>query len=133
MLHFIFTHHPISTGKLSLEELELLQGREGQELRILDTVAADWDQVAIQIGFKPSQVRILERDHANDSRRACWKVFSEWLYRGQDLLPPTWNSLYDVLVNVDYEYAAHQMRGIVLNSQHDTYSKTQPYHNNECH
>ena len=107
-----------------MEELEVLQGK-GQELRILDTVAADWDHIAIQIGFAPSEIRILERDHANDSRRACWRVFSEWLCRDQDLLLPTWNSLYDVLVQVDYDYVAHQMRSIVTAASIDK-------QNNEC-
>ena len=108
-----------------MEELELLhRGGNHQELRIIDLVAAEWEQVAIQIGFQPYEIQRLERDYSNDTRRACWKVFNEWLCRGQDLVcqgqalygrdqdlhPPTWSSLYDVLVKLNYNYAAHQIK-----------------------
>ncbi len=96
-----------------MDKLKLLQGRNGQELKLVDMLAADWEQVAIQIGFQPYEVGILQRNHANDSRGACWKLFNEWISQNGDLLPPTWSSLYDVLLHVEYESAADQMKAIL--------------------
>ena len=93
-----------------MDKLRLLEGRDGQKLRLLDIVAADWDRVAIQIGFDHSKIRILERNLAHDVSQACWTIFNEWLcVHDESLLPPTWNSLRDVLLLCDYESVADQM------------------------
>ena len=92
-----------------MQELQLLQGSDGQRLQILERVAAEWEMLAIQIGFEPSKISILQRDYAENAYGACCRVFSEWLTQDS----PTWISLYDVLLHTNYENVADQMKALL--------------------
>ena len=77
-----------------LRELQLVKFPDGNELRIVDTVAPKWKQVAIALGFDGPRIETIEMGTHYKPGDACLKMFMEWLSKGHDL---TWDSLIQSL------------------------------------
>ena len=71
--------------KPKLHELQLLKFSDGSELRIIDTVAPKWKQVAIALGFDGPKIETIEMSAHYQTEDACLKMFIDWLSRGHDL------------------------------------------------
>lgn len=80
--------------KPKLSELQLLKFSDGNELRIMDTVAPKWKQVAIALDFDGPRIEAIEMGARYMPGDACLKMFIDWLSRGRDL---TWDSLIEAL------------------------------------
>lgn len=104
-----------------MRELQHLQGHNGRAVRILDTLAAQWEHIAIAIGLETADINIISRDHAHDASQACLHLFIHWLDEenyplGQgSLLPPTWQSLHQSLIHAGFNSIADEIKQILEN------------------
>ena len=80
--------------KPKLSELLLLKFPDRKELRIMDTVAPKWKQVAIALDFDGPRIEAIEMGARYMPGDACLKMFIDWLSRGRDL---TWDCLIEAL------------------------------------
>ena len=80
--------------KPKLNELQLLKFPDGDKLRIIDTVASKWMQVAIALGLEGPKIEAIEMGAHYQPGDACLKTFIDRLSRGHDF---TWNSLIQSL------------------------------------
>ena len=80
--------------KPKLNELQFLKFPDGNALRIIDTVAPKWKQVAIALGFDGPKIKAIEMGAHYQPGDACLKMFIDWLSRGRAL---TWDSLIQSL------------------------------------
>lgn len=87
-------HHNFLGIKPKLSELQLLKFSDGDELRIIDTVAPKWKQVAIALDFDGPKIETIEIGAHYQPGDACLKMFINWLSKGCNL---TWNSLIQSL------------------------------------
>ena len=105
--------------KPKLHELQLLEFPDGKELRIIDTVAPKWRQVAIALGFEGPKIETIEMGAHFQPDDACLKMFIDWLSRGRDL---TWKSLIQSLKAANLTEIAN-----LLNSRIEIVSFTPVY------
>ena len=80
-----------------MHELQLLKLPNGTELRIMEKVAPEWDEVAVALGFDGARIRIMRTGTHHQPRKACLEMFTEWLNGSHDLRPPTWDALIQSL------------------------------------
>jgi hypothetical protein len=80
--------------KPKLRELQLLKFPDGKELRIIDTVAPKWKEVAIALDFEGPKIEAIEMGAHYQPKDACLKMFMDWLSRGRNL---TWDRLIQSL------------------------------------
>ena len=80
--------------KPKLSELQLLNFPDGKELRIIDTVAPKWKQVAIALDFDGPKIEAIDMGARYMPGEACLKMFIDWLSRGRVL---SWDSLIQSL------------------------------------
>ena len=80
--------------KPKLSELQLLKFPDGNELRIMDTVAPKWKEVAIALGFDGPKIETIEMGAHYQPGDACLKMFIDWFFSGHDL---AWDSLIESL------------------------------------
>ena len=72
----------------------MLKGVDGRELGVIKTVAPDWKDLAIALGFDQATIKKIEGDYRGSVKEACMWMFRNWLYEGgPDLAPCTWDAL----------------------------------------
>ena len=91
---------------IQLHQLDLLEGN-GKQVRVINTVAHDWERVAIRLHFTGDDITRIERDHSK-SERACQSVFTEWL-KGKGLRPTTWNTVIKALREAEFSQVADDL------------------------
>ena len=69
----------------------------GKKLRIVEQVAANWEKMAVSLGFDSNRISIIAQDVCYDSKEACFKMFDKWLRGEHDLKPPKWYYLIKCL------------------------------------
>ena len=77
----------------------------------MEEVTPNWENLAIQLKFKFSQIEQIR----NDNRRTvdcCQEMFSMWLTEGFRR-PVTWKTLLDALDDVDYQVMADKLRKLL--------------------
>ena len=99
---FIFTctdHVP------TIQQLQEIQGRDGKTVRIMDTVASEWEEIAIAMGFPAHELKTIRRDNLRDAKRATLHIFTQWL-GGDYCTPVSWGSLVDCLDQAGFSNVA---------------------------
>ena len=81
-------------------------------MRIINTVASRWNDIAIRLHFSGHDISRIERDHKESVVRACQAMFSEWL-AGKARKPITWNTLIEALQEAYYSKLASQVEIIL--------------------
>jgi hypothetical protein len=80
-----------------LRELQLLRFPNGNEVRIIERVAPEWDEVAVALGFNGAKIKTIKMGAYYQPGKACLEMFIDWLNGGHDLEPPTWDALIQSL------------------------------------
>ena len=99
---------------LSLSELTLFKWKntqgEVQTLNIINQVASQWWNIGILLGFTMPELETLQQKAMNDSIQSCRHVFSQWIDKGgHPKYPLTWNSLHELLVDIQKDSLAKQL------------------------
>ena len=66
-------------------------------MRIVEQVAANWEKLAVSLGFDSSRISIIGRQVHYEPVEACFKMFEKWLNGEHDLKPPKWYYLIKCL------------------------------------
>ena len=100
----------------SLDELQLLKSVDGSCIRIIETIAYDWQSVAIALGFNGPRIKNVERDHPNRCEGASRDMLARWLHGEHDLHGSvTWATLIDSLEEAEMTGLAEKVRQCLHN------------------
>lgn len=69
----------------------------GKKQRIVEQVAANWEKMAVSLGFDSNRISIIAMQVHYDPEEACFKMFDRWLRGEHDLKPPKWYYLIKCL------------------------------------
>jgi hypothetical protein len=83
--------------KPKLQDLDILKLKDGREIRIIESVASEWEKLAIRFGFEETRICIIRRGAFREVEDACFNMFIKWLDGEHDLKPPTWYNLIQCL------------------------------------
>ena len=81
-------------------------------VRILDTIAAQWEDVAIALDFEGSVIETVRQDTHHQSVPACRTIFQKWL-AGGGCQPANWSRLIQALTDARLIDLAEQIKNIV--------------------
>ena len=74
-------------------------------MKVVEEVAAKWEQLAYVLHFSPAVVRNIQRDTQHDCVSACQEVLYRWL-NGETSHPVSWQTLIDSLRDCDFNTLA---------------------------
>lgn len=71
-------------------------------MKVIETIAAQWEELAIALEFEAPVINYLSKDFKHDSKGAAKKVLEIWL-KGESNLdkPITWDTLIQCLSNAE--------------------------------
>lgn len=70
---------------------------KGRMLRIMESVAPQWKQMAVALGFSVARIKSIEKGEHYQPDDASFEIFSCWLEGEHGLKPPTWEVLIQCL------------------------------------
>ena len=71
--------------------------RDGSEIRIIESVASEWEKLAIRFGFEETRIYNIRRGAFFQIEDACFNMFTRWLKGEHNLKAPTWYNLIQCL------------------------------------
>ena len=103
--------------KPKLQELQVLGSESGaKKIRVIDTVAAQWEELAIALGFEAAVINYIRRDHVHDAKGACCHVLTKWLAEKEENLrsPVTWTTLIECLTDAGFAGLAEDLKKVKI-------------------
>ena len=88
--------HAISDSRPTIQELQTLHYNRGT-LKIIQSTAAKWNTLAIELNFDEPVIRSIERDTHCKCEDACHEMFVRWLRTKR----VNWQSLISALDAID--------------------------------
>ena len=85
----------------TIQQLHELQGRDGKIIRIIDTVAPEWEELAMAMGFPAHVISTIQRNNLRDAKGATLQIFTQWL-EGRSPVPVSWENLVSCLHQAEF-------------------------------
>ena len=99
---------------LDLHTLQLLETRAGGKVKIIDSVALQWRELAISLGFDQDAIDSIA-DTYLDSDEACREMLAKWLEDNEHLKGPvTWNTFIQCLVDAGQLELASELEEVLM-------------------
>lgn len=107
--------HPCSVDdKPKLSELQLLEGRDGGKVRVIEGVAHKWKNMATSLSFDGPRIESIDMGALKMTEDACRKMFVKWLDGDHDLKEPvTWATLIRCLIDAGLIDMADKLKEIL--------------------
>ena len=79
-------------------------------------MAAQWEELAIALGFEAAVINCIRRDHVHDAKGACCHVLTKWLAEeetSENLRGPvTWTTLIECLAVAGFASLAKDLKKV---------------------
>ena len=80
----------------TLQQLQQIQGKNDKTIKIIETVAPEWEELAIAMGFEHFVIDTIRRDNVHDAKTATRQLFTLWL-NGECYGVVSWERLVECL------------------------------------
>ena len=95
--------------KPELNELQLLE-TGGKTVRVFESTASRWKDLAIALGFDGPRIESIEKDSLNRAEEACCRMINKWLDGEHDLCESvTWATLIKCLKRINLSELAKNL------------------------
>ena len=98
----------------TLKLLSLLKTAEGKKIKIIPTVASQWQSLGDQLDFDKSgkKLKEIEDKYPSDPKACCRSMFQHWI-DGNGVHPRSWRKLIEVLDDCEFEELAAEVHAAV--------------------
>lgn len=98
----------------TLAQLSVLATAKGEKIKIIDTVASHWRDLAVILDFDDNgtQLGIIDKMHPSDPKACCQAMFQHWL-KGNGRRPCSWCMLIELLEDCNLTVLAEKIKEAV--------------------
>ena len=100
----LYNSHTITGMKPTMQQLQNIKIADNKDIRIMDSVSPDWEDVAICMGFEAHIINTIKRDNL-DSKGATRQLFMKWL-EGKHCEQHSWEKLSHCLEDAGFSVIA---------------------------
>ena len=98
---------------------------EKEELRILDDLSADWENIGGTLGFPQPQIETIRHAGSGRTTLQCLRgVITKWMQNADNMpfskdYPCTWSGLYNMLMHSGHSGTANNLKAAITASSSD--------------
>ena len=98
---------------------------EKKELRILDDLSADWEDIGVILGFRPQEIKAIQNAGAGRTLIQCLReVISKWMQNADKMpsskrYPWNWTGFYNMLEDSKHGATANDLKAAINSSFSD--------------
>ena len=95
----------------TLKKLSLLKTAEGKKVKIIPTVAPQWQSLGDQLEFDKNgkKLKEIEDKYPGDPKACCRSMFQHWI-DGNGVQPCSWRQLIEILDDCEFEELAEEIQ-----------------------
>ena len=67
---------------------------------VVPRIAADWDVVAVYLGYEVEYKQLIKTRCHHDPERCCLELLEDWLTSNRGVTPKSWSKLIEVLKGI---------------------------------
>ena len=83
----------------NLCQLQSLKGHGSKQVKVMHEVTPHWKEVAITLGFDGPGIEAIDQTAFRNPEDACHEMFVRWLDEDNGLVPVTWGTLIQGLID----------------------------------
>ena len=92
--------------KPTIQQLQKMEGKDNKVIRIMTTVAPEWEELAISMEIEAHIISTIRRDNLQDSKGATRQLFIGWL-EGKTV---SWEGLVQCLDDAGFSGIASEIQ-----------------------
>ena len=113
----LIKNSPFPDDRPCLQKLHYLQGRGGRRVRVIESVATNWEYLAQALHFEDGVIETVRRDAYNRAEDSCQEVLRLWLEgQAESRQPVNWGTLIDSLSEAGFVDVAEDLQAAVEDS-----------------
>ena len=96
-----------------MHELQQLSIKNGDTIKIIESIAPHWEKVAYGLKLPKSRIEIIQCDYKDKCESACQEMLQRWLDGIDGTLKCTWKSMIKVLEDSNYSDLALSLKSAI--------------------
>ena len=64
---------------LSMKSLEMVEGRGGRKVRVVESIESEWEEVAKALDMGQEDIDMIKSTHSDNDEEACHEMLATWL------------------------------------------------------
>ena len=107
----------LTGDKPQLHQLQEINTRDGRLVRVIESVAFKWEELAIALGFEGAVIERIKMDAFYKSKNCTMSMFKEWLNaESAGYEPATWTTIIQCLIDSELAEIAKDLEsGMKIN------------------
>ena len=107
-------NYSFAADRPKFSQLIRLNDKEGRTVKLIEGVAAKWEQLAYTLQFSSAVVRTVQRDTNQDCTAACEEVLYRWVSGAEGTRQPvSWATLIECLRDCDFRVLASDLEKVL--------------------
>ena len=117
LIHVYYYNNIIIADKPKLTELQLLEGHGGRKVRLIESVAYKWKELAKELDFSVEKIDSIDAETNSKHEKACPQMLEEWVGGDDELKGPvTWITLIQCPMDAGLMDIADRLKEIIYKS-----------------
>ena len=102
--------HTVST-KLNIQALEVIEGRGGRKIRVIESIESEWEEVAKALVIGQEDIDLIKTTHS-DNEEACREMLATWLEGNNGEV--SWTAFTQALIDAGLPELADSVKDVLV-------------------
>ena len=96
---------------LNIKALEELEGHGGKEVRVVESLGSEWEEVAKALDMGQEDIDMIKSRHSDHDEKACREMLATWLEGTNGEV--SWTALIQALIDAGLPQLADSVQDIL--------------------
>ena len=98
---------------LNMKSLEVLDGRGGRKVRVVESIGSEWEEVAKALDMGQEDIDMIKSTHSDNDEEACREMLATWLEGNNGEV--SWAAVtHEALIDAGLPELANSVKDVVL-------------------
>ena len=99
------------SSMLNIQALEVLEGRGGRKVRVVENIGSEWEEVAKALDMGQEDVDMIKSRHSNNDEKACCEMLATWLEGNNGEV--SWTAFTQALIDAGLPELAENLKDVL--------------------
>ena len=99
------------SSMLNIQSLEVLEGRGGRKVRVVESIGSEWEEVAKALDMGQEDIDMIKSTHSDNDEEACREMLATWLEG--NIGEVSWTAFTQALIDAGLPELADTLKDVV--------------------
>ena len=102
----------IYSTTLDIQSLEVIEGRGGRKVRVIESIGSEWEEVAKALDMGQEDIDMIKTTHSDNDEEACREMLATWLEGNNGEV--SWTAFTQALIDAGLLELADNLKDAVV-------------------